>query len=128
MSDDRVLRLHSAGLLSKWGFNDGGMPDDIFGWLEDEGVDLAAVDWSAALRRLVRGHLLPKLDQAVVVYEIEPHNPIRAETADGVEVDCYDLHPTITLTPEYVDVPYAAVLAVVRELLPAGYPQPADRP
>jgi hypothetical protein len=118
-------RLHSRDLLSKWGFNDGDMPLDVFEWLEADSVDFfPAFSWDDVLLRLVREHLLPVLDQAVVVYEIAPHNPIRAETVEGVEVDCYDLEPAIALTPEYVDVPYGAVLAAVRDAITAKAGQP----
>lgn len=121
MDDDRVLRLRSAGLLSKWGFNDGDEPDDVADWLEADGIDYMAIRWRPVLQRLIREHLLPVLDQTVVAYDIETnHNPIRAETVDGVKVDVYKTSdPPIVLTPEYVDVPYSAVIAAVRESLAA---------
>jgi hypothetical protein len=118
VSDQRVLRLYSDGLLSKFGFNDGDQPDDVADWLEADGIEYGRAPWHPVLRRLVREHLLPVIDQNVAVYDIETiHNPIRAETVDGVQVDDYQRDPTAvpTLTPDHVDVPYAVVLAAVRE-------------
>ncbi len=118
----RVLRLHSASLLSKYGFNDGDLLNNVADWLEADGIDYGVADdaWHPVLRRLVRDHLLPALEQEVVVYDIETsHNPIRAESVDGRAV--YDTEPKrnvgIELTPEFVEVPYAVVLAAVREEL-----------
>lgn len=109
-----VLRLHSRDLLSKWGFNDGSMPDDVFGWVEDAGIDRMAVDWPCVLEQLVREHLLPLVERDLVVVEVVPHNPIRAEFVDGLEIDWYAIDPQVKLTPEYVDVPRDVVLAACR--------------
>lgn len=117
-TDDRVLTLHSDGLLSKFGFNDGDLTDELADWFEAEGIDYARVAWHQVLCRLVREHLLPVLDQAVVVYEIGTiHNPIRAATVDGVDVSDLDEADLPVLTPDHVDVPYAVVLQAVREAL-----------
>lgn len=115
---ERVLTLYSGGLLSKWGFNDGDEPDDVADWLEADGIAYRAIPWHAVLCRLVREHLVPVLDQAVEVYDIESnHNPIRAETVDGVEVNEYlsRAEQPLSLTPEHVDVPYSTILRVTRE-------------
>jgi hypothetical protein len=110
----------SAGLLSKYGFNDGDEPDDLVELLEAEppfGYDYTTFDWHPVLIALVREHLLPRLDQNVEVVEVETaHNPIRATVVDGVDVtySWFDHQPEPPLTPEYVDVPYEAVLAAVR--------------
>lgn len=83
-----TVRLHAAGLRSKWGFDDG---DALRGG-------------KAALVSAVREHLLPRLDPGVVVYEITTHhNPIRAtpETShlidDSVWVDLLDSGPVTFL-------------------------------
>jgi hypothetical protein len=125
IADERRLTLFSAGLLSKWGFNDGDEPDDVADWLETDGISYGDISWHPVLRRLVREHLLPALEQTVVVYDIETiHNPIRAESVDGIRVDDYYQTgirgETLTLTPEYIEVPYALVLAAAREELAAS--------
>lgn len=118
MTDDPTLWLHSESLLSKYGFNDGDEPDAWLDWCDEQGIgyDDADWDWHATLRRLVREHLLPKLDQHVDVYDIDTiHNPIRASTVDGVEVD--DMRPEAgpQLTPDSVGVPYSEVLRIARQ-------------
>ncbi len=119
MTDEPVLTLFSSCLLSKAGFNDGDEPDFWLDWCDEQGIDYNARgwDWHATLRRLVREHLAPKIDQRVVLYDIETiHNPIRAESVEGVEVDDRGDNPSITLTPESVDVPFSEVLRVAREV------------
>lgn len=123
MSDEPTLWLHSACLLSKYGFGDGDEPDAWLDWCDEREIDYNAPgwDWHATLRRLVREHLLPKLDQRVEVYDIETiHNPIRADTVDGIEVD--DVRPEAgpQLTPESVGVPYSEVLRIARLVSEAG--------
>lgn len=115
-----TLTLVTSGLLRKYGFNDGDEPDQVDDVLEAANIDLAAGDWHSILRRLVREHVLPVLDQRVEVEEIETiHNPIRAITVDGVNVEeCwYGRQPKPTLTPETVDIPMADVLRVCAEHL-----------
>lgn len=124
----RKLTLFSNGLLSKWGFNDGDEPDDVADWIEEDGIEYQNIPWHPVLHRLVREHLLPVLDQAVVVYDIDTiHNPIRAESVDGVEVDDYNRRgkkgEVLVLTPDYVDVPYAVVLQAVRDELANPTPE-----
>lgn len=126
MSNESVLYLHSSGLLSKWGFNDGAAPDDVLDYCEERGLLTDAhgyyqpVSWRPILEQLVRRYLLPTLDQHVTVVHIETtHNPIRAETVDGVNVDdCWHDGGGPELTPESVTIPMAEVAALI----------PADRP
>ncbi len=110
------ITLSSWCLLSKWGFNDGDAPDAWLDWCEANGVDYNEIGYP--LVDLVRRHLLPVLVQAVTVVEIETnHNPIRAETVDGVDVvDQWYRDSTMRLTPESVDVPMMEVLKLAREL------------
>jgi hypothetical protein len=115
------LYLPSWCLLSKFGFSDGDMPDDLCDWLEDRlGIERARdVSWHAVLEALVREHLLPVLDQAVEVVSIETiHNPIRATTVDGADVtdSWYGDPGRPELTPDGVTVSYETVLAKVLEL------------
>lgn len=86
------LVLTSDSLLSKWGFNDGDEPDalldrlDAIGWTGGDGY-LPGDVWHTVLCRLVREHLIPRLDQDVDVTILETnHNPVRAHTVDGADV------------------------------------------
>ena len=123
------LMLRSDGLLSKWGFGDGDLPDTVWDLIDAHGIDYAALDWHRVLTQLVRERLLPALDQRVEVYEIDTiHNPVRAATIDGEPVSddvIYGRVPEPTLTPEYVVVPWEAALVAIRaSVLPpeAGTP------
>ena len=118
-TDEPTLWLWSGDLLSKYGFNDGDEPDTWLDWCDEQGIDYNAPnwDWHGTLRRLVREHLLPKLDQHVEVYDIDTiHNPIRARTVDRAEIDDRADHPDGTLTPESVEVSYSEVLRIAREV------------
>jgi hypothetical protein len=116
--------LVSAGLLSKWGFNDGDEPDDVLDYLDEQlGEDAQRVNWHPILRRLVRERLITALDQVVVAVDVETiHNPIRASTVDGVDVgdNWYETWNAATLTPEFVEVPFDDVLALAVEQLAGG--------
>jgi hypothetical protein len=119
VTDEPTLPLWSSGLLSKFGFGDGDEPDAWLDWCDEQGVDYNAPgwDWHATLRRLVREHLVPKLDQRVELVDIDTaHNPIRAEKVDGVEIDWYRDYPDDLLTPDVVEVPYSEVLRIAREV------------
>lgn len=73
-----MMILSAAGLASKWGFNDGDMPDEVWDELGDDLVH--AVNWHEALRVLVRRHLVPLLPAGTKVYDVETnHNPIRTD-------------------------------------------------
>lgn len=111
-----ALRLPSDGLLYKYGFNDGDVPDELLDVLDERGLPYPK-DWHAALRVLVREHLLPALDQRVDAFDIETnHNPIRALTIDGVEVKGQQTvtGAAIRLTPAYVEVPVDRVIEVIQ--------------
>jgi hypothetical protein len=102
------VRLHSSGLLSKWGFSDGDLLADCL-------QGLSPSTQREVLRRLVRRFLLPALARTheIEVYEIgSHHNPIRASIVDGHSVDDGNRDEDIELTPSYVDVPIEAVLAI----------------
>lgn len=109
------LTLLSTDLLSKWGFNDGDDPEDWLDYCEANGIDYNAVDFP--LTALVRRYLLPALDQAVTVVDIETsHNPIRVDTIDGQDVTeaWFGRSPAPTLTPEYVNIPMSEVAKLAR--------------
>lgn len=112
-----VITLFSSGLLSKWGFGDGNDPDEWWDYCEANGIDPARADFP--LEEIVRRHLVPKLDQAVTVVHIETsHNPIRAQTVDGVDVTevWSGRAPEPALTPEYVQVSLGEAVKIAREL------------
>lgn len=111
-ADSNVITLVSSGLLSKWGFNDGDVPDAFLDYLDDRGVPYPE-DWHRLLRLLVHRYLVPVLDQHVELVDVETnHNPIRAATVDGVDVDWYGDRPNPSLTPECTTVSFEDVLAL----------------
>lgn len=122
------LTLHSDCLVSRWGFNDGDMPEWIEDACDEHGVDFADHlrhdVWHDTLWTLVNDHLLPALDQRVELVRIHTtHNPVRACTVDGVSVEDQwtEVDTTVELTPESVTVPLDAVLATVRAaVIPAA--------
>lgn len=106
-----TMTLFSSSLLSKWGFNDGDVPELWLDWCEAQGIDYKAFDfpWAA----LVRKYLVPVIEQDITVVDIETmHNPIRAATVDGVDVTevWSGRAPGPILTPDAVDVPMDEVL------------------
>lgn len=122
--------LFSSGLLSKWGFNDGDIPDQICDALELAHDEPWPTSWRAVLVDLVRRHVLPKLDQQVEVVEIVTnHNPIRATVVDGIDVRaCWtdSDHPQPHLTPEQIEVPWHQVIAAIRRNNPPAPPAPKE--
>ena len=118
MSKEPVFTLVSAGLLSKWGFNDGDCPDDVLAWLEENGHGWR-VDWHPVLTKLVEDYLVPALDQEVeLAHILTSHNPVRARTVNGADTEeCwFGRQDSLELTPETVDVPMPVVLKVALEL------------
>lgn len=114
VTEPRVT-LFSADLLSKWGFNDGDDPESWLDWCETQGIDYNAFDFPWAV--VVRKHLVPVIEQRVTVVDVETiHNPIRAETVNGVDVSAawYGRAEAPALTPESVDVPMSEVLRLAR--------------
>lgn len=116
-----MFRLDSDSLLSKFGFNDGDMPEDVCDRIDRLGIPSERVDWHAVLRNLVRKYLLPELAKYHVVELTDidtAHNPIRAWKVDGVEVrEQWYGGPVDELTPEGVDVPMSAVVEEIRHSL-----------
>src|SRR5687768_1774010 len=103
------LHLHSFGLLSKWGFNDGDIPDHVADELDRRGIRIDSFDWTEVLCALVCKYLLPEIRKhhEIEVYEIlTSHNPIRAKTVDGGIADMF----SGDLEPVYVTVPMEDVI------------------
>lgn len=96
------MRFNTTDLLSKYGFDDGDMLNDF---IVERGE---RVDFKTFLCEVVTQCVHPLITQKVVLgdwrYSITPHNPIRAHSVDGVEVDGPDFDHFQTLTPEFVDV------------------------
>lgn len=112
-----TLTLFSAGLLSKWGFNDGDMPDGLWDYFDEKGMQV--MDWHPVLIHLVRGFLAPKIEQNIELVEIcTGHNPIRVTRLYGLDVSdaWYSTSNRMWLTPEFVNVPFAEVERAAREL------------
>lgn len=109
------MRLCSSDLLSKWGFDDGASPYEWIDYSRRNGIDPVKVPFPWA--EIVRRYLLPALEQRVTLAYSTNHNPIRAKTVDGVDVEgCWDDAgaPGPVLTPGYVDVrlPLADIVAI----------------
>ena len=113
------MRFYTRDLLSKWGFGDGDMLDDLL--LNNDITPNPKI-----LIRVVREEVLPKIDQHMDLYQFSTsHNPIRAEKVNGVEVDHYNPSLSMKLTPEYVDVPDDVILEIGRDIQRASI-QEAD--
>lgn len=122
-----TLTLGTAGLFSKYGFNDGDCPDQVYDWLEEPGndglLDFRNWSWQEVLTELVSDHLVPWLGDRVEVHEIGTiHNPIRARTMDHVDVD--DMADNAALVAQlpigHVEVHRDVVLATIRRHQAAG--------
>lgn len=111
------LTLHAESLCSKWGFNDGDVPEEFEDHWDEVGVKYLFIEWHAVLVKLVREHLVPAMEAAghkVEVFEISTiHNPIRARRIDGVEVDNYNPSAGEDIDVS-VTVPYEQVMAAVQ--------------
>lgn len=114
----QVLTLVSEDLLSKWGFNDGDLPDWIWDVCDEQRIDHDAFEWHDVLWALANEHLSPALGQHVHLVRIETnHNPVRASTVDGVDVEEQWMKDPITrLTPESVTIPVDSVLETIRKV------------
>ena len=66
------LTLSASDLWSKWGFNDGDMPDELGG--------LNYKRWDEVLEDLIRAHLVPMLEGVELQIWGTHHNPFRSAT------------------------------------------------
>lgn len=109
------MRLSADSLLSKWGFNDGEVPDGLLDWCDARDMPYPE-DWHATLVYLVRTYLVPVLDKQIELVEIRTsHNPIREATGDAAE--WWEVEPVSAWdAPEpQVVVPYEVVMAAAVE-------------
>ena len=91
------MELSAHGLASKWGFNDGDMPDELWDMLDDAGIH--GGDWHRTLRRVVRDRLVPLLppEIAATVYDSETtHNPVRTDYWGEDKSSVPDIAVTVT--------------------------------
>jgi hypothetical protein len=92
-----VFSFSGNGLCSKWGNGDGDALDDW--WWETYDAS-PTVNTDELLYALVVTYLVPAIRTAGHEVEIERihtiHNPVRARTLDGVEVDHYGGHDYFT--------------------------------
>ena len=113
-----TLRLHSADLFRRNGFNDGDVPDAFWDWCETHGDgEVWTCNWHDTLKALVQEHVLPVLtDRVELADSCSHHNSSRAWTVNGRRMDdVWDGHePAPELLPAYVDVTFDAVLACLR--------------
>jgi hypothetical protein len=95
------MRFYTSSLLTKFGFEDG---DQLTNILLDNGFELQNSEY--LLRRIVRERILPVLDQKVEVQDIGMHNPIRAVSIDGINIDTNinNSQHSLALSPKYIDV------------------------
>lgn len=122
MQDDNATvpqycSFYTEGLLSKWGFGDGDMLDELcWSFEDDHGIDVSG-QW--LLKEAVKRFVVPQIQETLEVVEIETiHNPIRTQTVNGQKVDWFNRNdePQPELHPEVVNVPVSDLLALAKEL------------
>lgn len=99
MTASPILVLNPRGLYSKYGFNDGDMPDHIREWFESQAYDLDSLDWHETLFNLVNEFVLPRvtLPAGTSLWRIHSaHNPARVRDEAGNDVyDSDDWHANV---------------------------------
>lgn len=105
------MQFETNDLLSKWGFGDGCILDNL---LLDNNHSLSLS--APLLRHITREHILPFLNQTVVVENsCKMHNPIRAISVDGINTDCKSNIPP--LTPKYIVLSEELILTNITSLI-----------
>jgi hypothetical protein len=104
------MQFETNDLLSKWGFGDGCILDNL---LLDNNHPLSLS--APLLRHIARENILPHLNQVVTVEDsCKMHNPIRAISVDGTDVDCKN--NTLLLTPKIIEISEELILAKIASL------------
>lgn len=115
------MRFYTSGLLSKWGFKDGDILDDL---LWDSGLcgtgklgDDSELQEHDVLTKIIQDYVLPKITDDVKTCRIMTiHNPIRAEFVNGVSVEWTNSKQEIKINPEFVEVPDELIIQVAKNL------------
>lgn len=112
-----IFTLDADGLLSKWGFGDG---DALSDWWWDNFDEDTPFDDREVLHALVLAFLVPAIHDAareVEIVHVETiHNPVRADTLDGHQVNHYSQSPVSLDPPIAVQVTRAQIEAVAAAL------------
>jgi hypothetical protein len=86
--------LRAECLASKWGFGDGDGLQDYCYDLKDGGLIPDTPERDGFLYAVVMKYLVPELDRRGIKADIvkigSNHNPVRAETVNGIEVDHFN--------------------------------------
>ncbi len=106
---DKVI-FFTCGILSKWGFNDG----DLLSWVNST----KDCDSHETLSYIVRTLLVPKLNASVEMIDVgSSHNPIRAKSIDGIEVDLYSEEKRFDyLQPDSIELTGPEVIEIAKAL------------
>jgi hypothetical protein len=105
-----MMKFETNDLLSKWGFGDGAILTNL---LLDNQHPLSLSPH--LLRFIARNHILPRLEQIVKVEDsCKMHNPIRAISVDGIEVDCSK--NSLLLKPKYIEISDHIILEIIDSL------------
>ena len=114
--------LRAAGLASKWGFGDGDGLQDCMYDLRDEGLITSVPERDSILLAAVQRYLLPELERRGVSVEIvaigSNHNPVRAETVNGAEVDWHAESCPECLLDIEVQISREDLIALAKEAAP----------
>ena len=108
--------LDAESLLSKWGFGDG---DALNDWWWDNYDEDPPFNDHDMLHALVVTYLVPAIHDAAREVEIirihTNHNPVRADTFDGEQVDHYSGREWRIDPPIYVEVTRAQIESFITE-------------
>jgi hypothetical protein len=119
---ERGYTLRAESLASKWGFGDGDGLDDYMYDLRDLGLIDHTPERNSFLYAAVQKFLVPELTRRGITAEIvvigSNHNPVRADTINGADVDHYGAPPPACLAGVEVTVSRAELLALATVLEP----------
>lgn len=114
---DPTFSLDAESLLSKWGFGDGDALSDW--WWDHYGAEPPFNDHDM-LHALVLAYLVPAIHDGAREVEIiridTIHNPVRADTLDGVQVDHYSRRDWRIDPPIVVEVTRAQIEDLVAKV------------
>jgi len=130
MVSDTVY-LDSDSLLSKYGFGDGDMLDDIvWDWWDARNSEWGSsppFTQHAVLVAVVKRHLLPALPEQVDTFAIGTcHNPIRVDKVNGERISHAGAGGSYPWAVEGVTITHADIHAVCEELLATSQRVVAD--